>query len=200
MSMFDGSPIGDAWNGFNPQPEPESRSGQEAPAASEPAVPEPAVEAEPEPASDPVAEPKGEGKSKPRPEFTWTADRVRKVREALDVLDDERTRSVVAEIAGGDPSDVDRLALHVLKGSLAAPIRLLVAWHDEQDGFKRVIMIGMDLEKDVKLVRKAARVAVILNPELAGVVKPTGSKPAELQYALAQHAPELDVDALKALA
>ncbi|KAA8828205.1 hypothetical protein [Bifidobacterium myosotis] len=194
--------------------QPETPAAEPEPAATEAAEAETQTEAAPEqPAGDagqaapeaddakPEAESKTERKpARPRPEFAWTADRVRKVREALAALDDERTRRVVAAIAGGDPDDVDRLALQVLKGSLAGPIGLLVAWHDEPDGMRRAIAIGGDQERDAQAVRKAARVAVVIDPALEGTVKPTGSKPTELQYALATAAPDLDVDSVRGLA
>ena len=188
MSMFDGDR---GWNGFDPQPEP---------------VPEPApdVPAAPEPQSDAgPAEPKAV-EARPRPKraktaFAWTVDRVRQAREALAFLDDERARDVVAAATDVDADDVDRLALTVLKGSLAQPAGLLVAWHDESDAMRRAIDVGRMLDKDAALVRRAARIMLALDPTLAGSVKPTGSSPTDLQYALASAAPGLDVDAVRGL-
>lgn len=202
MSMFDGD---QGWNGFGgePQPFPQPEPAPE-PA---PDVPEPApdVPAAPEPQSDAgPAEPKA-AESRPRPKrsrpaFAWTADRVRQAREALALLDDGRTRRVVAAAADVDADDVDRLALAVLKGGLAQPAGLLVAWHDESDAMRRAIDVGRMLDKDAALVRRAARIMLALDPTLAGSVKPTGSSPTDLQYALASAAPGLDVDAVRGLA
>ena len=178
MSMFDGDR---GWNGFGPQPVPQP---EPVPAAPEPVPDVPAV---PEPQSDAgPAEPKAvEARPRPkrsRPAFAWTADRVRQAREALALLDDGRTRRVVASAVDVDADDADRLALAVLKGGLSAPVGLLVAWHDETDPLRRAILVGQALEKDV-----------------AGSVKPTGSSPTDLQYALASAAPGLDVDAVRGL-
>lgn len=192
MSMFDGD---QGWNGFGgvPQPVPQ---------------PEPAPDV-PEPAPD---VPSGSGSAsgspaepRPRPKraktaFAWTVDRVRQAREALALLDDERARNVVAAATDVDADDVDRLALTVLKGSLAQPAGLLVAWHDESDAMRRAIDVGRTLDKDAALVRRAARIMLALDPTLAGSVKPTGSSPTDLQYALASAAPGLDVDAVRGLA
>ncbi|WP_144098965.1 hypothetical protein, partial [Bifidobacterium longum] len=142
--------------------------------------------------------------SRPRPKraktaFAWTVDRVRQAREALAFLDDERARDVVAAATDVDADDVDRLALTVLKGSLAQPAGLLVAWHDESDAMRRAIDVGRMLDKDAALVRSAAKIMLALDPTLAGSVKPTGSSPTDLQYALASAAPGLDVDAVRGL-
>lgn len=195
MSMFDGDR---GWNGFDPQPVPQPEPV--------PAVPEPVpdVPAVPEPQSDAgPAEPKAvEARPRPkrsRPAFAWTADRVRQAREALALLDDGRTRRVVASAVDVDADDADRLALAVLKGGLSAPVGLLVAWHDETDPLRRAILVGQALEKDVAGVRRAARIMLALDPDLAGSVKPTGSSPTDLQYALASAAPGLDVDAVRGL-
>ena len=202
MSMFDGDR---GWNGFDPQPVPQP---EPVPAAPEPvpAAPEPVpdVPAVPEPQSDAgPAEPKAvEARPRPkrsRPAFAWTADRVRQAREALALLDDGRTRRVVASAVDVDADDADRLALAVLKGGLSAPVGLLVAWHDETDPLRRAILVGQALEKDVAGVRRAARIMLALDPDLAGSVKPTGSSPTDLQYALASAAPGLDVDAVRGL-
>lgn len=198
MSMFDGD---QGWNGFGGEPQPFPQP--------EPA-PEPAPDV-PEPAPDVPAAP-GAGsasgspaESRPRPKraktaFAWTVDRVRQAREALALLDDERARNVVAAATDVDADDVDRLALTVLKGSLAQPAGLLVAWHDESDAMRRAIDVGRTLDKDAALVRRAARIMLALDPTLAGSVKPTGSSPTDLQYALASAAPGLDVDAVRGLA
>lgn len=190
--MFDGDR---GWNGFDPQPVPQP---EPVPAAPEPVPDVPAV---PEPQSD--AEPKAvEARPRPkrsRPAFAWTADRVRQAREALALLDDGRTRRVVASAVDVDADDADRLALAVLKGGLSAPVGLLVAWHDETDPLRRAILVGQALEKDVAGVRRAARIMLALDPDLAGSVKPTGSSPTDLQYALASAAPGLDVDAVRGL-
>lgn len=198
--MFDGDR---GWNGFDPQPEPVP----DVPAASEPAPDVPAasesapdVPAAPEPQSDAKAVEARPRPKRARPAFAWTADRVRQAREALALLDDGRTRRVVASAADVDADDADRLALAVLKGSLAQPAGLLVAWHDETDPLRRAILVGQALEKDMAGVRRAARVALALDPDLAGSVKPTGSSPTDLQYALASAAPGLDVDAVRGLA
>lgn len=196
MSMFDGDR---GWNGFDPQPVPQP---EPVPAAPEPVPDVPAV---PEPQSDAgPAEPKAV-EARPRPKraktaFAWTVDRVRQAREALAFLDDERARNVVAAVADVDADDVDRLALTVLKGSLAQPAGLLVAWHDESDAMRRAIDVGRMLDKDAALVRRAAKIMLALDPTLAGSVKPTGSSPTDLQYALASAAPGLDVDAVRGLA
>ena len=200
--MFDGDR---GWNGFDPQPvpqpEPVPATPEPVPAAPEPVPDVPAV---PEPQSDAgPAEPKAvEARPRPkrsRPAFAWTADRVRQAREALALLDDGRTRRVVASAVDVDADDADRLALAVLKGGLSAPVGLLVAWHDETDPLRRAILVGQALEKDVAGVRRAARIMLALDPDLAGSVKPTGSSPTDLQYALASAAPGLDVDAVRGL-
>ena len=202
MSMFDGDR---GWNGFDPQPVPQP---EPVPAAPEPvpAAPEPVpdVPAVPEPQSDAgPAEPKAvEARPRPkrsRPAFAWTADRVRQAREALALLDDGRTRRVVASAVDVDADDADRLALAVLKCGLSAQVGLLVAWHDETDAMRRAIDVGRMLDKDAALVRRAARIMLALDPTLAGSVKPTGSSPTDLQYALASAAPGLDVDAVRGL-
>lgn len=200
MSMFDGD---QGWNGFGGEPQPFPQP--------EPA-PEPAPDVPAAPGAGNASVPSGAGsasgspaESRPRPKraktaFAWTVDRVRQAREALALLDDERARNVVAAATDVDADDVDRLALTVLKGSLAQPAGLLVAWHDESDAMRRAIDVGRTLDKDAALVRRAARIMLALDPTLAGSVKPTGSSPTDLQYALASAAPGLDVDAVRGLA
>ena len=123
MSMFDGD---QGWNGFGGEPQPFPQ-------------PEPAPDVPAAPGAGHASVPSGSGsasdspaKSRPRPKraktaFAWTVDRVRQAREALAFLDDERARNVVAAATDVDADDVDRLALTVLKGSLAQPAGLLVA-------------------------------------------------------------------------
>lgn len=187
MAFYDSN--GADGSGFDPAP-----WGQR-PAASEPAAaPEPEPVAAPGPARA-KARPRGA-----RPAFAWTADRVRRVRDALDGLKDERTRGVVAAISDADAADTDRLALALLKGGLAGPVGLVLAWHDETDPLRRAIGIGSMLEKDAGLVRRAARVMLVLDPGLEGTVRPSGSNATDLQYALASAAPDLDVSPIRGLA
>ena len=76
---------------------------------------------------------------------------------------------------------------------------------DALDGLKDertrgvVAAISM-LEKDAGLVRRAARVMLVLDPGLEGTVRPSGSNATDLQYALASAAPDLDVSPIRGLA
>ena len=155
-------------SGFDPAP------WQQAPADPRPETePRPEAEERSEAAAGDVGHGPAKAKARPRrprPAFAWTADRVRQAREALALLDDGRTRRGVASAADVDADDADRLALAVLKGGLSAPVGLLVAWHDETDPLRRAILVGQALEKDMAGVRRAARVALALAPDLAGSV------------------------------
>lgn len=186
MAFYDSN--GADGSGFDPAP-----WGQR-PAASEPGGSGAGTRRGPGPARA-KARPRGA-----RPAFAWTADRVRRVREALDGLKDERTRSVVAAISDADAADTDRLALALLRGGLAGPVGLVLAWHDEPDPLRRAIGIGSMLEKDAPMVRRAARVMLVLDPGLEGSVRPSGSNATDLQYALASAAPDLDVSPIRGLA
>jgi len=185
-------------SGFDPAP------WQQAPADPRPETePRPEAEERSEAAAGDVGHGPAKAKARPRrprPAFAWTADRVRQVRDALDGLKDERTRGVVAAISDADAADTDRLALALLKGGLAGPVGLVLAWHDETDPLRRAIGIGSMLEKDAGLVRRAARVMLVLDPGLEGTVRPSGSNATDLQYALASAAPDLDVSPIRGLA
>ncbi|MBT1161851.1 hypothetical protein [Bifidobacterium sp. SO1] len=180
-----------AWPSFDTTPEPESQ---------------PVVQPEPEPAAESEAKPKAgakRGKPARRPAkgagFQWSADRIRQARSAFDAVADPTAAHVVATVANVPEDDPDRIALAVLKGTVAGPASLLVRAHDEQDAVKRTILLVGVLEKDNTLIRQTARVALALDAGLEDRLKPQGGSPMELATVLAQSANGLNVDPIRRL-
>lgn len=119
---------------------------------------------------------------------------VQKILELCAMFDDEQARQV-AETVTGKSEMIDAVA-SLLSGKTES-LRLLIEAHDaasQVEAQKLFLQAG-----DVKDVRDAARVALVLAPELEGVVSPGAGTQVDIALALGVAARDIDVERVRGL-
>lgn len=122
---------------------------------------------------------------------------VRRVREALALLESDGARALVAAASRKPEGDVDRLAVALLDGEAKEPAALLVALHDEPNQLERMKTVMAAQERDTDRVKAVGRMAAALNPDRATDYRKTGW---DLAGVLAETAGDWDVEAARGLA
>lgn len=126
--------------------------------------------------------------------YQTTAGMVQKILELYAMFDDEQTRQVAETVAG--KSEMIDVVASLLSGKTES-LRLLIGAHDaasQVESQKLFLQAG-----DVKDVRDAARVALVLAPELEGVVSPGAGTQVDIALALGVAARDIDVERVRGL-
>lgn len=119
---------------------------------------------------------------------------VQKILELCAMFDDEQTRQVAETVTG--KSEMIDVVASLLSGKTES-LRLLIGAHDagsQVEAQKLFLQAG-----DVKDVRDAARVALVLAPELEGVVSPSAGTQVDIALALGVAARDIDVERVRGL-
>lgn len=119
---------------------------------------------------------------------------VQKIVETNAMLANDQTRQV-AELLTGKHETIEVIAA-LMAGKIGG-LQLLIQAHDadSQVDAQKVLLAA----HDIKEVREAARVAVLLAPELEGVVNPNGGSQIDVALVLGEHVRDLQVANLRGL-